>query len=211
MPIRVGIIDNQPALVLGVTVLVNAQPDMTFIGTARSVRDLLSAAKTADVVLIDPAIGEMQGESAPVTALQSRGIGVLFFTGAARTRDSFEALAPRGVETIKKTDPLHRLITGIRAAQRSRSGWSSVGAEMRSPHSTPGVSLSPREQEVLELYAAGATAAQVGEALGVTRNTVVDHVKRIRQKYVAAGRPAFTKVDLFRRAVEDGLVPDDSM
>jgi len=35
---------------------------------------------------------------------------------------------------------------------------------------------------------------------------VNDHIRRIRAKYAAAGRPAPTKVDLFKRAVEDGLV-----
>jgi hypothetical protein len=35
---------------------------------------------------------------------------------------------------------------------------------------------------------------------------VLDHVRRIRGKYAAAGRPAATKVDLYRRAVEDGYI-----
>ncbi|WP_047522902.1 helix-turn-helix transcriptional regulator [Microbacterium sp. ZOR0019] len=204
-----GIIDSRPALVLGITVLVNAQPDMTFIGSGRSVRELLSAGTTPDVVLVDPAIADPQAQAAAVTALLSRGIGVLLFTDAARARSTSEHPEPGAVETIRKTDPLHRVIAGIRAAQRSRSGESSAGVEIRNPHSAPGVTLSPREAEVLELYATGATAAHVAHALGITRNTVVDHIKRIRLKYIAAGRPAFTKVDLFRRAVEDGLVPDE--
>ena len=210
MPIRVGIIDDQPALVLGITVLVNAQPDMTFIGAFRSVPELLSAGTTLDVVLVDPVLDEGRAQAASVAALLSCGIGVLFFTAATQPRSSFDALEHGGVETIRKTDPLHRVVAGIRAAQRSRSGWSIVGSQMRTPDSAPEVSLSPREHQVLELYAAGATASQVAEALGITRNTVVDHIKRIRLKYVVAGRPAFTKVDLFRRAVEDGLVVGES-
>ena len=70
------------------------------------------------------------------------------------------------------------------------------------------VSLTAREAEVLELYAAGETAERVAEALFISRETVLDHVRRIRAKYAAADRPAPTKVDLYRRAVEDGhLVP----
>ena len=34
-----------------------------------------------------------------------------------------------------------------------------------------------------------------------------DHVRRIRAKYAAASRPAPTKLDLYHRAVEDGIVP----
>ena len=38
---------------------------------------------------------------------------------------------------------------------------------------------------------------------------IVEHVRRIREKYAASGRPARTKHDLFVRAVEDGLLDAD--
>ncbi|MCE0509695.1 LuxR C-terminal-related transcriptional regulator [Microbacterium aurugineum] len=211
MPIRVGIIDNQPALVLGITVLINAQPDMTFVCSARSVRELLSAGKTLDVVLVDPAIGGPLSQPPPWEALVSRGIGVLVFSGVSPMLSAAQVPGSAGVESMRKTDPLHRVIAGIRATQRNRSAARELDSSTRTPLFAPEVALSPREREVLELYATGYTAAQVGEALGISRNTVVDHIKGIRRKYVTAGRPAFTKVDLFRRAVEDGLVPDGSV
>jgi hypothetical protein len=31
-------------------------------------------------------------------------------------------------------------------------------------------------------------------------------VKRIRYKYAMAGRPAHTKIDLYKRALEDGIL-----
>ncbi|HOZ59613.1 MAG TPA: LuxR C-terminal-related transcriptional regulator, partial [Nakamurella multipartita] len=67
--------------------------------------------------------------------------------------------------------------------------------------------LSEREAQVLALYAAGETAERVGAQLYITRETVLDHIRRIRAKYAAVDRPAHTKVDLYRRAVEDGIVP----
>ena len=63
-----------------------------------------------------------------------------------------------------------------------------------------------REAEVLALYASGETAERVARLLFISRETVLDHVRRIRTKYAAADRAAPTKVDLYRRAVEDGLV-----
>ena len=42
--------------------------------------------------------------------------------------------------------------------------------------------------------------------LNLSKNTVNTYVARIRDKYRTAGRPADTRVDLFRRAAEDGLV-----
>jgi len=70
--------------------------------------------------------------------------------------------------------------------------------------------LTPRESEVLALYASGETADRVADALFVSRDTVLDHIRRIRSRYAAVDRAAPTKVDLFRRAVEDGLVPPEA-
>ncbi|WP_297084080.1 response regulator transcription factor, partial [uncultured Demequina sp.] len=66
--------------------------------------------------------------------------------------------------------------------------------------------LSDREQEVLSMYASGETAASVAASLGISRGTVADYVKAIRRKYEAVGREAASRVDLYRRAVEDGIL-----
>lgn len=42
--------------------------------------------------------------------------------------------------------------------------------------------LTTREREVLALVAMGHTLAQIGKRLGVTRNTVHTHLKRVYQK-----------------------------
>ena len=61
---------------------------------------------------------------------------------------------------------------------------------------------------MLALYASGEKAERVAHLLGISRDTVLDHVRRIRLKYVERDRPAHTKVDLYRRAVEDGVLPE---
>ena len=66
--------------------------------------------------------------------------------------------------------------------------------------------LTPREAEVLELYASGETAERVASLLFISKETVLDHVRHIRTKYALVDRPAPTKVDLYRRAVEDRIV-----
>jgi len=66
--------------------------------------------------------------------------------------------------------------------------------------------LAPIEADVLAHYAEGEKSETVARILSLSKNTVNTYVKRIRDKYRAAGRPADTRVDLFRRAAEDGLV-----
>ena len=69
--------------------------------------------------------------------------------------------------------------------------------------------LSSRERDVLRLYAAGLPLKAVAERLGVAYSTAKENITRIRVKYVEVGRPAPTKVDLLRRAMEDGIVAAD--
>ncbi len=49
--------------------------------------------------------------------------------------------------------------------------------------------------------------AEMLEEAGIAVSTIEDYVRRIRAKYARAGRPAVTKVDLYKRAVEDGFLP----
>jgi FixJ family two-component response regulator len=67
--------------------------------------------------------------------------------------------------------------------------------------------LGRRERDVLHLYASGLPLKAVAEQLGIANSTAREYLDRIRVKYVEVGRPAPTKVDLLRRAVEDGILP----
>ena len=60
---------------------------------------------------------------------------------------------------------------------------------------------------MLALYASGEKADRVARLTGLTTHTVNDYLGRIRAKYADAGRPANTKTDLYKRAVEDGWLP----
>ena len=67
--------------------------------------------------------------------------------------------------------------------------------------------LGRREREILHLYASGLPLQLAAEQLGIGYSTAREYLDRIRAKYVEVGRPAPTKVDLLRRAVEDGILP----
>jgi transposase len=69
--------------------------------------------------------------------------------------------------------------------------------------------LATREREVLRLYAAGLPLKAVADRLGIAYSTAKENITRIRVKYVEVGRPAPTKIDLRKRAIEDGIVDDE--
>jgi RNA polymerase sigma-70 factor (ECF subfamily) len=66
--------------------------------------------------------------------------------------------------------------------------------------------LSVREREVVRLYASGETLARVARQLGLQETTVEQYLARARLKYLKAGRPAHTRIALYKRAVEDGIL-----
>jgi two-component system uhpT operon response regulator UhpA len=68
--------------------------------------------------------------------------------------------------------------------------------------------LSPREREVLSLYASGLSLKQVASMMGIANGTAKDYIDRVRSKFADIGRPAFNKTELVLRAIEEGLLSE---
>ncbi len=66
--------------------------------------------------------------------------------------------------------------------------------------------LSSQERRTLVLYASGMPLKSVATRLGVSSETAKSYLERVRAKYEACGREARSKVELRKRAEEDGLV-----
>jgi DNA-binding CsgD family transcriptional regulator len=110
---------------------------------------------------------------------------------AARLRD-------RGCRMVVASgDPL----PAVQQAVRDGGGTAAV----RTP------SLAPRQREVLVAYVSSSDLLPtVARSLGMDRETLKTHLRRIRAKYTEVGRPAPTRRDLYVRAVEDGLLAPPS-
>jgi DNA-binding NarL/FixJ family response regulator len=207
MKAGIAIVDDHPAVILGVTALLNAEPDLCAARTAASVDGLLRQEAPLDLVLLDLVLADGSTPAENIRRLAETGTPVLAFTSGDRPQLVREAAQAGAVGMIRKSEPPEVILRTIRAVLRgepvSSPDWAAAILA-----DAPFVSavLSARESEVLALYASGETAERVAEELFLSRSTVVDHIKRIRAKYAAVDRSAPTKVDLFRRAVEDRLI-----
>ena len=74
-------------------------------------------------------------------------------------------------------------------------------AERGQGPSRPGVTLTAREQEVLQLVADGCPGSVVAERLGLAPNTVAQHLASVRRKYGVRSSAAAAAV-----ARRDGLI-----
>jgi len=205
--IKVGIVDDHPMVILGVTGYVDAQPDLAVTASGASVGHMLRTQQPVDVVLLDLILADGSTPTANVATLTPLAY-VVAFTSGDRPELVREAGRAGVSGMIRKSEPPEAVVAAIRAVARGEvvasADWA---AALDADGSFVTARLSEREAQVLALYAAGETAERVGAQLYITRETVLDHIRRIRAKYAAVDRPAHTKVDLYRRAVEDGIVP----
>lgn len=206
---RIGIIDDHPAVMLGVASILNAQPDVQVVVTALTAAELVATRQPLDGVLLDLRLADRSTPTDNLRTLAALGAPVLVSTSGEQPELIREAARAGVAGMVRKSELPQVMVEAVRAMLRGEvvasADWA---AALDVDPEFVRVSLTAREAEVLELYAAGETAERVAEALFISRETVLDHVRRIRAKYAAADRPAPTKVDLYRRAVEDGhLVP----
>lgn len=207
MAIRVGIVEDHPAMMLGTAAIVNREPDLHVVVATTCIGEVLALPRIPDVILLDLSLGDDSTPWSNTRQLISSGARVLAYTSGDRPELVREAARAGATGMIRKTEPISMIVDAIRRTARGElvvsADWA---AAVEGDQRLVDAKLTRREAQVLALYASGATADQVAELLFVSRETVTEHISNIRRKYQAADRAAPTKVDLFRRAIEDGLV-----
>jgi DNA-binding NarL/FixJ family response regulator len=208
MTARIGIVDDHPAILLGTTAILNARAGLHVVATAATVGELLSRGITLDVVLLDLLLADGSTPADNVARLAAGGIPVIAYTAGDRPELVREASRAGAAGMVRKSELPEAIVEAVRTVLRggvvASTDWASA---LETDREFVNARLTRREAEVLALYASGETAERVAALLFITKETVYDHIRRIRAKYAAASRPAPTKLDLYHRAVEDGIVP----
>lgn len=204
----VAIVDDHALVALAIGPLIDSAPGLSFIGSATSVTGLRAQGLQPDLVVLDLLLRDGSEPVDNVRQLQADGAAVLVLTSGENRFLVREALRTPALGVVRKSAPTAQILAAITQAA---SGQLVVDAEWAiTLDDDPDFRTAPlteREREVLSLYASGIGAKQVASLLEISQNTVNDHLKRIKQLYQRLGRPAPTKVDLYRRAIEDGFVP----
>lgn len=206
-PIRVGIVDDHPAVIVGTMAILRGSAGITVVAAATSVRELLATGSVLDLVLLDLNLADASTPTSNILTLSERGIPAVAFTSGERPALVREAARAGAVGMIRKSVAPAVIVNAVLAVRRdgvvASADWA---ASLDDDHDFVTARLSARESEVLALYASGETAERVATELFISRSTVIEHVRRIRDKYAAISRPARTKHDLYLRAVEDGVL-----
>ncbi|WP_067829596.1 LuxR C-terminal-related transcriptional regulator [Nocardia inohanensis] len=206
---RIGVVENHTDLVVSaLKEMLEPRPHLKVVAGAITVPALLEQTTDLDLVVLD--LQGLQGDPTPqenVDALRAAGIrNVLAFTVGERPALIREAERAGVLGVVLKDEVAEVIVEAIGSAAEGQVVMSTEGAAaLDADPALP--ELTKREQQVLSLYAAGETAPDIAKLLQVQPDTVYQHVKSIKAKYTAVGRPVPDKTTLRGYARKDGWAP----
>ena len=209
--VRLAILDDHEVLLdsLG-SWITNHAPDFEVVLMAPTWLQLVhSPAFPTDLVFIDFQLKEPVSIEARVRTCRAAGARVMVLSSIDTPEARERALAAGAADFVSKALPMSavmdaaRRIMGMEADTGITRPWRPLPAG-----ATPQVKprLSPGEEEALRLYAGGYSTAEVAGQMNVQYETAKTYLRRVREKYAKAGRPASKKAELIRRAAEDGYL-----
>lgn len=213
---RVALIDDHESVRLGLEAACARAETKEVVFSGSSVTEYLTWRATtgsapADVVVLDLTLGDGTTVTENVRRLVLDGSSVIIHSVADRPAAVREALAAGAAGVVSKSSRIDDVIAAVATVARGEPlnnvEWASA---VEGDREFADAQLSAREREVLRLYAAGLPLKVVADRLGVAYSTAKENITRVRVKYVEVGRPAPTKVDLLRRAMEDGILAESA-
>ncbi|MET0590530.1 MAG: response regulator transcription factor [Naasia sp.] len=207
--VRVAAVDDHESVRLGLRAAC-LDAGYEFVEEGADVDSLVAAldGREVDVVVLDLSLGDGSIVTDNVKKIQATGAGVLVHSIADRVASVREALAAGAAGVIPKSAATQTVMAAIKTVAGgevlNNLEWASA---IDADADFAKAQLGRRERDVLHLYASGLPLKMVALQLGIAASTAREYLDRIRVKYVEVGRPAPTKVDLLRRAVEDGILP----
>ena len=203
--IEVIVIDDHRVVGLGVTAAFENRGVDASISWAPTVRD--AKRLRGQVAILDLRLADGSDPDRNIADLNGRAIPVVVYTSGDDPYLVRRAIAGGALSIIRKSAPPEDLVEAVLAAADGASfptpDWA---AALDADEDFVADHLSDLEARILTHYASGASSACVARTLSVSKNTVNTYIARIRDRYREAGRHADSRVDLFRRAAEDGLV-----
>ena len=165
-----------------------------------------AALSTPDIALLDVDLGPGSPRLADsVSGLMEVGAKVLLisaFEDAVAVRAAMTAGALGFVPKRASVEVLREALETVGAGEFYLSV--DLAAILASAADSP--ELSPRELDVLRLYASGLKLTAVANQLGISPHTAKEYLDRVRAKYAQVGRTARTRTELYVEANRDGLL-----
>ena len=206
--IRVFIVDDHTLIRDGLRTLLTADPLFEVVGEAGNGQALLDQLPTvaADVVLLDLNMPVLDGLATTHRLREEYpDLRILLLSMMTHERTIGEALAAGAHGYVLKNADKYEVVAalqGVAAGKRFLCSEIGLGLleklllrEPRPPAlgTNPGVSLTHREREILQLVASGLTNQEIADQLFTSKRTVESHRQNLLEKTGARNTPALVK------------------
>lgn len=188
--------------------LISKYPNAKIAYQGQSISDALSALANhpADCVILDLDLGDGRSPIENTIELMESGNPVLIVSALADPAVVRSSLIAGALGFVSKNADLEEFMECVSATLKGEKSTSrDLAAILFRDELT--VSLSLREREAMVLYASGLKLEAVARKMNVKPGTASEYIKRVREKYSRAGTPVSTKTDLYKQAVQEGLLP----
>jgi len=187
---RILVADDHLVVRMGLSTLIEAEPDMEVVGEAADGREAVDMAMALrpDIVIMDlmmPHGGGVKATARIHSALPDTKVMVL--TTYSDSSDVKNALQAGATSALIK-DAGHDIL--VDAIHKTALGERVISPEMRKASAMPSPveSLSPRNMEILGYVAKGFNNKEIAELLHISRDNVKFHLKVIFSRLGAASR-----------------------
>jgi DNA-binding NarL/FixJ family response regulator len=188
--IHLLLVDDQSLIRRGLKALLKPESELTVLGEAGNGREALdwlrSAPQLPDVILMDVRMPEMDGVAATGaigTAFPT--VKILILTTFDDTEYVAQALQNGASGYLLKDTPAEELVQAIQLVQKGYTQLAPGLAQKLILGSPPPpepafdpawAELTPREQEILQLIAQGASNREIAQQLYISEKTVKNHI-----------------------------------
>lgn len=195
--IRVILVDDHPALRMGLRIVLEQAPDVQVVAEAGTGEEALALmeALQPDVAVLDCQLPGLSGAQVAAEirrlGLPTRVLALSAYTDDAVIQGMVQAGA---LGYLLKEEAPAAIVDAVRAAARGEGRWSAaviarLAAGAVSPAQTEAQDdLTERELDVLRLLARGWDNHQIGGALQISERTVRFHLRNIYNKIGAQTR-----------------------
>ena len=208
--VRVFVADDHPIFRDGIAGAISRRPEFELVGSSCDGRGALRAIADLkpDVVVLDvrmPGVGGIE----VLGALERNGFGgrVLLLSAFTESELVYSAVAAGAAGYLSKSSTRERICDAVAAVARGETVLADevqagIAGAIRARERGDRPVLSAREQQILELIAAGEGAPRIGRALHLSQSTVKTHMAHLYEKLGVSDRAAAVAVGMRLRLLE---------
>lgn len=179
---------------------------LTYQGSSLREASELMQVDPPDAIILDLDLGDGNGAEANLKALLPLEVPILIVSASATAHLVQRAINLGACGYVSKQCDIVEFDRALVATVAREEYVSRDLAKHLAVPAIAHVTLSTQETRALSLYASGMKMESVARQMGISRGTASQYIKRVRDKYASKGEHLPSKVDLYQKAREEGLL-----